>query len=717
MQRKLRHLAPMPVGCVFLPWPGMTEDEAREQFRTMRRLGFTCLKQTMPTPEWPEERTLNLALDEGILPFWYAEGGYEDITPELLARLGLPGDMDVDAAMEHPAVIAHQHALLRARITSQGQRRAPQPAEAPAPAQKDWVPGMVGTGRGHELNPEVIPHFVAWLRERHDTLDGLREAWHCRHVGIADRRMSGWQRWEDVEVALRDNFRLKEYQHILDMLRFRADVSLERLRQRVARQQEADPHEPLRAGGEMGLFLPFASRGTDMEGIALEMADGGSFYPSIHLTWHFDEVNFEVARPVYMQASIAADWAKGIWSATWESTGGPNYFSGGKGALEETKNVTPGNSCTAGTMTQMMLSYLAAGFRGFGLWTWNYRTAGWEAGEYAIVDRNLKAGPRAERIGLIGRTARTYRRELWAAQKEPMVGVLVDWQQEAIWGAMGVLGRDKYKYDPVRARVGVSRALIDANVPWEYVTTHQLAQGLGPRYQVVYAPAFIAFSEELQGLLEAFVRQGGRLVIDMPAAHYDGEGVMLRTDAGTWFERVFGAELNELAYSRETEETWSVEGVEIDGFTCIATPTRARVVAPFSNGLPAVLEGTCGEGQGVLCCWQGSLGCFRPGHEALQELVVRHTLGGRALPYTCEGALAYRLAAPKADHWFLVNPDGPKTVVLQPHAYRYGVVIDAMTGEALDLSLPIALEGYSGRWLRAERRASEPRNAPEGRLG
>lgn len=24
MQRKLRKLAPMPVGCVFLPWPGMT---------------------------------------------------------------------------------------------------------------------------------------------------------------------------------------------------------------------------------------------------------------------------------------------------------------------------------------------------------------------------------------------------------------------------------------------------------------------------------------------------------------------------------------------------------------------------------------------------------------------------------------------------------------------------------------------------------------------
>ena len=87
MQRKLRRLAPMPVGSVFLPWPGMTEDDARAHFRTMKKLGYTCLKQTMPTPEWPTERTLRLALEEGILPFWYAEGGYEDITPALLKKL------------------------------------------------------------------------------------------------------------------------------------------------------------------------------------------------------------------------------------------------------------------------------------------------------------------------------------------------------------------------------------------------------------------------------------------------------------------------------------------------------------------------------------------------------------------------------------------------------------------------------------------------------
>ena len=76
----------------------------------------------------------------------------------------------------------------------------------------------------------------------------------------------------------------------------------------------------------MGLFLPFAARATDMEGIAKAMKEKGSFYPSIHLAWHFEELNYEVTRGIYMQSSLCTDWFKGGWAATWESTGGPQQF-------------------------------------------------------------------------------------------------------------------------------------------------------------------------------------------------------------------------------------------------------------------------------------------------------------------------------------------------------------------------------------------------------
>jgi beta-galactosidase len=705
MQQKFRRLAPMPVGCVFLPWPGMTEDDARRHFRLMKALGFNCLKQTMPTVEWPRQRTQLLALEEGIVPYWYGTAGYEDVTPSLLQQLGLPVDMDVDEALEHPAVIAHQHAVIRKRIEQNFPDAGPkiQPPEAAA-KNKDWVPSVVGDIKGHELNAAVIPDFVAWLKKRYGTVDALREAWNVRHVGIGGEGRMQWKTWDDVAEAWRNGYRSTEYRHITDALRFRAETFVEVfISGNVRTMQKTDPHTPIRAGGEMGLFLPFASRGTDMEAVAGAVAAGGSFYPSIHLAWHFEEVDFEVARPVYMQAQIAADWGKGMWTATWESTGGPQYFSGGKAPfVKEAQDKQPGFTVDEGTITQLMLSYLAAGFKGFGLWAWNYRTCGWEGGEYALLDRNLNPTARAFRAGQIGHTANRYRRELWQAHKEPLVGVLADWDNEATWAAMSVQGRDFYKFIPIRARIGVSRALMNANVPWEYVTVRNLRAGLAPRYKVIYMPASLSISTELQQLLLDYVKQGGRVVMDMPGAYYDEFSRIFPTNKGSAFEKIFGVELAEFSYSNPLNIPYTLDGTELgESFTCVLNPTTARVVARYKHsGAPGITENRVGKGTAVILGCQASLNCCKPGNAKLERLLVKHTLGTLKPPYACKDALVYRLAAPHADHYFLIN-DGPsRKVTLNTGPVRYRSVTDALTGRRLKPGTPILLEGYSGRWLR-----------------
>ncbi len=82
-----------------------------------------------------------------------------------------------------------------------------------------------------------------------------------------------------------------------------------------------EPFSPM-GGGEAGLFLPSAWYCVDFEGIAGAVAEHGSFYPSMHFSWHFDEVNHELTRPVYMQAALMADLFKGGWTGGWDSTGG-----------------------------------------------------------------------------------------------------------------------------------------------------------------------------------------------------------------------------------------------------------------------------------------------------------------------------------------------------------------------------------------------------------
>jgi hypothetical protein len=57
------------------------------------------------------------------------------------------------------------------------------------------------------------------------------------------------------------------------------------------------------------------------------------------------------------------------------------------------------------------------------------------------------------------------------------------------------------------------------------------------------------------------------------------------------------------------------------------------------------------------------------------------------------------MATPAADHYFLINDDEAKSVLLQTD-YEYVSVSDAITGEELELGAPIDLERFGGRWLR-----------------
>jgi beta-galactosidase len=173
-----------------------------------------------------------------------------------------------------------------------------------------------------------------------------------------------------------------------------------------------------------------------MEAIAHALTDGGSFYPSIHLAWHFEEVDLEVTRPIYMTASIMQDYFKGGWAAPWESTGGPQQLSGHKGQYPEIAQRPAAFTVDGGVLSQFLMSYFGAGMKGFGLWCWSARTAGWEAGEFALLDRNNRPSSRVQAAGAIARAANRLRDELWLARKEPIVGVFTDFENDAMWAAV-----------------------------------------------------------------------------------------------------------------------------------------------------------------------------------------------------------------------------------------------------------------------------------------
>ena len=392
-----------------------------------------------------------------------------------------------------------------------------------------------------------------------------------------------------------------------------------------------------------------------------------------------------------------ADLFKGGWTGGWESTGGPQQNDGERG------NVTPNSYYVgAGELMQLYLSQMAGGFKGFGIWCWNARSAGKEAGEYSLLDRNGQVTDRAIRMGQLGQAMQKYRFEIWQARKEPLVGVLFDWENEAAWAAMSFVGRDSFKLKPVEARVGISRALINANVPFEYVTPTDLRQGLAARYRVLYLPAMLALQTDLLPLLTEYVQQGGRVVLDLPGAWYDEWTRVSKTGKGSPFEKLFGASLDDFQYSG-VNRTLKIGDTIINGFVATMTPTTAKTSAHYDDGKPAILEHRLGKGSAVILGYEAAYSCFKPGNTDGEEMLLRYTLDELTSPFTCNGAIVYRLASSKADHYFLLN-DGPaRTVRLETKALRYRTASDAVTGEALQIGGEIKLAAHDARWVRMEK--------------
>lgn len=699
LQRRLRMLRPWPVGVVFIQRPGMTLADMRAHFRKMRELGFTCLKQCELVPGQDWRPVYHAALDEGIVPWWYDDASSEEPTPALLRQLGIAADISPAALRQHPKWRARQEKLLRARIDG--------PVPPPISVNAHETDGLPGTLKRDEFGvpPEAAKLFTDWLRARYGTVEALKRAWNFHHTMV---RARPWQTWAQVrrEVVGFINAERQEYRRIVDVFRFRADKHLEKIARGRDEQVRAQPRVPVRSGGEMSLFLPFAARSTDMEGIAAAMAAGGSFYPSMHPGWHYEEADFEFARPTYLQASLAVDWFKGGWAASWESTGGPQQLSGGKAPfVPEVRSQVAGFTIDENTIQQLMLSWVAAGFKGFGQWCWNARSFGWEAGEYALTDRNQQPCARTVAAGRIGAACQRLRDELWEARKEPLVGVFQDFESDAFWAAVAVGGRDMYKQFPVRARIGIGRALINANVPWEHVTLRNLKAGLADRYRVIYLPAQLALDASLLELLREFVERGGRVVLDAPGGWYGYDGCLLPTNDGSAFERLFGCRIGDYQFSRANHVTWRLGREALEGFALDLQPTRARVRERFTNGRPAVTEHRLGRGTAVILGFEAALGCWKAGNVWLERTLVRHALGAVRPSYACRGAIAYRLAAPAADHYFLINDsEAAVQARLEIAPTAAGRWEDPVANEPLRRGAPIAIPANGARWVRVVRR-------------
>ena len=229
-----------------------------------------------------------------------------------------------------------------------------------------------------------------------------------------------------------------------------------------------------------------------------------------------------------------------------------------------------------------------------------------------------------------------------------------------------------------------------------------LPQGCSAVSQIVLitslSPPRIAFDDEILGLLKGYVEGGGRLVLDAPGAWFDSRGRVLDVGEGSLFEQIFGVEIRDFQYANNVP--CALAGAALGGFILDLSPTTASVLESYDQGGIAVTENQLGRGSAVVIGFEASHLSFKPGNTGIESRLRRHAMRPHESPYSCEGTVTYRLAAPDADHYFFLN-DGPgKSVRLFSKCYHYVSACDPVSGEILDPGSDFEVEGHGARWLR-----------------
>ena len=716
MQERLRVLRPFPVGVVYYQQRGDDLDSVRKEFRVINELGYTALKQVvLCAPENPgdfEENVFHAAIEEGLSPWYYGKGGWTSITQELVNRLGIALELNntnLPLIQEHPRMIEYQTRKLHERVV----RMKDKP---PIPA------GMGEPGRNSPYLPEnLLPAFAGWLRDSYQSIDNLKDAWNFGYVESPP--VHSFHEAADLMLATsvdeygnRWGRRSWDFRRMRDAMRFQADLITDHYNETMQLYYQWDPDEPERTGGHQ-LFENQAINSWDLEAQAKTASLGGSFYASIHLTHHLFLMEGEITHPVYMQSRLVADMFKGGWSATWESTGGPTQWSG-----HHNLNVDDN------LLQQLFLSYIAAGLKGIGIWMWNSRGEGWEAGEYALCDIQGMPTSRAVRGGELSRLLQEQRYELWESMDEPVVGVLYSWENEAMLGRLSMGGyqlstpvyetdRDRqYRQYHSQARAGISRALMNSQIPFEYVTDRDIAAGLAHRYPVIYMPYMLALDQKTLNGLKEYVKQGGRLVADFPLLMLDDFGRLNRQIKGSDFEELFGFSTADYYHTRGTLK--SFRNVPLNSQFGNLKITHANVKETWDDGTPAIVTSDFGDGKTLVFNFEAARMAFSPGNQFMEQVLVEHTLGNIRPPFTVSGyshSLVFRRSAPEADHYFIINPGMDEVIDISSKDINYISYRDILISRDFYPSkgkIQITVPAGSGSWIRAQKESVNNQSRP-----
>lgn len=265
-----------------------------------------------------------------------------------------------------------------------------------------------------------------------------------------------------------------------------------------------------------------------------------SFGGSAHASWHFG--NFTRNNYHYAMAANSEIIRSGAGGKPWimtELQGGNNIWSGGIPMCP-----------TANEIEQWMWTVIGTGGKGLIFWSLNARTAGIEAGEWAMLDLQNQPTDRLETAakvaGIVKQNA-----DFFAHAKVVESGVNILYTRESLWSEQRAetTGSNFAGRKPgaaIKSVIGFYESLaqmgIQANIKCvdEFDFTDANNKG-----KVIVLAHQIALSAEYASKLETFAKTGGTVVVEGLTAFYN-QFMQLQLSFGNPFESLLGGNLKEV---------------------------------------------------------------------------------------------------------------------------------------------------------------------------
>lgn len=676
-------------------------DMAREEFKKIKETGFDTVRLAPPEQIllpgedydlfWADT-WLDVAVECGLKAILHA---FEEPSPGVLQKLGISKKDAETLYADSPLY----DKIMDEWVVPVAKRYSKHPGLL------IWAgPGEPPTGQGRLQTDEDRQRFAAWLEEQYGTIEALDSAWNiypapdykiASSFEDALRLLDGF----DVDPTINGVHRAKlVYGAGRDLLRFLVDARIDKARKIVETVHEHDQEHPV----FMGAHQLFANNPDSLWDNATLGQVGDGHGTSTHLSWHYEVVDGEIDRPVYIQSRMTSDALKEGLTACWEATGGPVQFSGGFG-----------NHMSPGLMRRLCLSSIAAGNRGLGFWVWNSRPGGWEVGEYGMTALDGTVTDFAKAAGEVACELRKYARELWDADQPAQVGILHDWDTQAIYCFEPERAEREREYHrfvggtrqlPNDAQIGIARALTNAGISFQFISTAELQESpeTAQKFSSIFAPHLRALKAEVVKSLKSYAEQGGRVVADVSFALLDQWGKLHPTGPKGLNAGLFGDYINQIHDARTGAQ--SINNVNISGFFGDLKICEAEIIATFANGKPAVSEISIAKGSAVMLAFDPGTMCRKAGREDIEKLIAKFAVSDSISPVSSL-PLSFRLPGKNADHIFLIN-DGPATDAEVNTGELYAKATNVLTAEEYPVKLktPVFIPENDAIWLRLEKK-------------